>query len=176
MARAHRNANSAHIVSSARTFFVTTKTSMGRPLLQSERNATLFIDVLRSYVASRKFRLHDFVVMPNHVHMLITVGSDMTVEKAMQFIKGGFSYRLKKDFGHLGEVWQLGFSEVRVEDRESFLQHRKYIAENPVKAGLCSAAETFPYCLTYLARKKAAGAKARSILSGCGGGGRATHT
>ena len=97
MARPLRNANSDHILSPSRTFFVTTKTSMGRALLQSERNAMLLIEVLRSYVAARKFRLHDFVVMPDHVHMLITVDSDMTIERAMQFIKGGFSYRLRKE-------------------------------------------------------------------------------
>jgi len=133
---------------------------MGRRLLQSERNALLFVDVLRSYVAAGKFQVHDFVVMPDHVHLLLTVGSDMTIERVMQFIKGGFSYRLKKEFGYSGEVWQRGFSEVRVEDKQSFLRHREYIAENPVKAGLAESPEKFPYCLNYLARKKAAGAKA----------------
>ena len=133
---------------------------MGRALLQSERNATLLIDVLRSYVAARKFRLHDFVVMPNHVHLLITVGGDMTIEKAMQFIKGGFSFRLRKEFGYLGEVWQRGFSEVRVDDRQSFLRYRDYIAQNPMKAALADSPEEFPYCFTYLAKRKAAGAKA----------------
>jgi putative transposase len=98
---------------------------MGRALLQSERNAKLLIDVLRSYVTAQKFRLHDFVVMPDHLHLLITVDGDTTIERAMQFIKGGFSYRLKKDFGYVGEVWQRGFSEVRVDDRECLLQHRK---------------------------------------------------
>jgi putative transposase len=142
-------------------FFVTTKTSMGHSLLQSDRNATLFIDVLRSYVARRKFRLHDFVVMPDHVHLLMTVASDMTIEKAVQFIKGGFSYRLKKDFGFIGEVWQRGFSEVRIDDRQSFLRYGQYIAENPVHAGLADSSENFPYCFGYLARRKAAGAKAR---------------
>jgi len=134
---------------------------MGRPLLQSERNATLFIDVLRSYVAAGKFQVHDFVVMPDHVHLLVTVGSGMSIEKAMQFIKGGFSYRLKKELGYSGEVWQRGYSEVRVEDRQSFLQLRNYIAENPVRAGLVDSPEKFPYCFTYLARRKAAGAKAQ---------------
>jgi putative transposase len=125
MSRPLRNANSSQILSPSRTFFVTTKTSMGRALLQSERNAKLLIDVLRSYVTARKFRLHDFVVMPDHLHLLITVDGDTTIERAMQFIKGGFSYRLKKDFGYVGEVWQRGFSEVRVDDRECLLQHRK---------------------------------------------------
>ncbi len=123
--------------------------------------ATLLIDVLRSYVAARKFRLHDFVIMPDHAHLLITVQADTTIERAMQFIKGGFSYRLKKEFGYSGEVWQRGFSEVRVDNRESFLQHREYIAQNPVKAGLVDSPEKFPYCFTYLAVRKAAGAKAR---------------
>jgi len=159
MARPARHANPSHILSPSRTFFVTTKISMGRGLLQSERNATLLIDVLRSYVAAGKFQLHDFVVMPNHVHLLIRVGGDMTIEKAMQFIKGGFSFRLKKELGYLGEVWQGGFSEVRVDDRQSLLRHRDYIAQNPVKAGLVDSPEKFPYCFTYLAKRKAAGAK-----------------
>jgi putative transposase len=133
---------------------------MGRPLLQSDRNAMLFIEVLRSYVAAQKFQLHDFVVMPNHVHLLVTVGNGMTIERAMQLVKGNFSYRLKKEFGFQGEVWQRGFSEVRVEDRQSFLRHREYIAENPVKAGLADSPGKFSYCFTYLANIKAAGAKA----------------
>ena len=99
MARPSRNARPDSIVSSARTFFATTRTSQGRPLLQSERNASLLIDVLRWYVAAGKFRLHDFVVMPDHLHLLMTVGGGMTIERAMQFIKGGFSYRLKKECG-----------------------------------------------------------------------------
>jgi putative transposase len=123
-------------------------------LLQSERNATLLIDVLRSYVAAGKFQLHDFVVMPEHVHLLVTIGGDMTIEKAMQFIKGGFSYRLKKETGYGGEIWQRGFTEVRVQDRRSFERHRAYIAGNPVVAGLVDSEEQFPYCLGYLARRK----------------------
>ena len=160
MARPARNALPDNILSSARTFFATTKTSQGRALLQSERNARLMIDVLRSYVTAGKFRLHDFVVMPDHLHLLLTVGDGMTVERAMQFIKGGFSYRLKKKCGYWGELWQRGFSETRVEDRQSFMKHRDYIAANPVKAGLVDSQEEFPYCFTYLAARKAPGAKA----------------
>ena len=154
MARPARNARPDKIVSSARTSFATTRTSQGLPLLQSERNATLLIDTLRSYVAAGKFRLHDFVVMPDHMHLSMTVGADMTIEKAMQLIKGGFSYRLRKECGYLGEVWQRGFSEQRVENRRSLLQHREYIAGNPVQAGLVDSAEKFPYCFEYMARKK----------------------
>jgi putative transposase len=157
MSKPVRNAGASEIVSFSRTFFVTTKTSTGRALLQSERNATLFIEVLRSNVRAKRFRIHDFVVMPDHVHLLITVDGNLAIEKAMQLIKGGFSFRLKNEFGYAGEVWQRGFSEVRVNDRQSFLQHREYIAQNPVKAGLADSPEKFPYCYTFLARRKSTG-------------------
>ena len=156
-----RNADAKKILSSERTFFATTKTSLGRALLQSERNADLLIDVLRSCVANNKFKIHDFVVMPDHVHILLTLDGSMSIEKAMQLIKGGYSYRLRKELGYTGEIWQRGYSEVRVDDRMSFLAHRDYIYQNPVKAGLVDVAAQYPYCSLYLKKQKAAGAKAQ---------------
>ena len=167
MAIPGRNSRSDAILSPSRTFFVTTKTAMGRSLLQSERNADLLIDVLRSLVGERKFKLHDFVIMPDHIHLLLTVEGEMTIEKAMQLIKCRFSHRLTKEFGHLGEVWQRGFSEVQVLGRESFAQHQAYIAANPVKVGLVDSPEQYPYCFESLANRKAAGAKAQKHFDGC---------
>jgi putative transposase len=143
MARPARNAIPGPTLNSSRTFFSTTKTNMGRRILQSERNAMLFVDVLRSCVVERKFLLHDLVVMPDHVDILLTVQGDMTIEKAMQFSNGRFSYRLKRECRYLGEVWQCGFSETRADDEESFLRCREYIAQNPVKAGLVEFAEQY---------------------------------
>ena len=114
----------------------------------------LLIEVLRSNVATGRFQLHDFVIMPDHLHLLMTIPSDMTIEKAMQLVKGSFSYRLRKEYGFQGEVWQRGFSEVRVNDRQSWLRCREYIGQNPVKAGLVDSAEQYPYSYAYLAGKK----------------------
>jgi putative transposase len=157
MAHPGRNAPAASILNPSRTFFATTGTSMGRRLLQSERNALLLIDVLRSLTAEHRFKLHDFVIMPNHVHLLLTVHNEMTIEKAMQLIKGRFSHRLSHEFGYKGEVWQRGFTEVQVMNHESFEKHREYIALNPVKAGLVAAVDEFPFCFRTLAKRKAVG-------------------
>lgn len=156
MAKPARNARPESIVASSRTFFATTKTSMGRPLLQSERNASLLVDAFRSLVSEHAFELHDFVIMPDHVHLLITVKGCMTIEKAMQLIKGRFSFRLSREFGHLGEVWQRGFSEVQVLRKQSFGEYTEYIAQNPVKAGLVAPGEAFQFCYRTLAGKKLA--------------------
>ena len=136
MARPGRNSSPDSIQRPIRTFFATTKTSMSRRLFQPEHNAELFIDILRSLAAEKKFRLDDFVIMPDHVHLLITVDEGMTIEKAMQLIKGRFSRRFSHEVGHKGEVWQRGFSEVQVIGDESMRKHREYIAANPVRAGL----------------------------------------
>ncbi len=79
----------------------------------------------------------------------------------MQLIKGGYSYRMKKELGYAGEIWQRGFSEVRVDDRASFLAHREYIIMNPVEAGLARTPEEFPYSSAYLRKQRRAGAKAQ---------------
>src|SRR5262245_46036972 len=136
MARPSRNADLGSARNTARTFFVTSKTSRGIAVLQTERMANLFIDVLRSYMRARRFKVHDFVVMPDHIHVLLTIGPEMSIEKAMQMIKGNFSYRANKELGYKWEIWQKGFSEVQVLTEASFIQHQNYIDGNPVKAGL----------------------------------------
>jgi len=149
-------------------FFVTSKTSMGRRLLQSDGFAALFVDVLRKCVGAGRFKVHDFVVMPDHVHLLISVGPEMSIEKAVQFVKGGFSYRVKKELGYSGEVWQRGFSEVRVDGEQSFERRRKYIAENPVQAGLVKEGEDFAWCFETLKKHKAQGLKPSSLEGAIG--------
>lgn len=156
MSRPGRNADPDAILRPTRTFFVTSKTSIGRRLFQRERNAGLMIEVLRSLVAQRKLRLDDFVTMPDHVHLLITVNEGMTIEKAMQLIKGRFSHRLAHDFGFKGDIWQRGFSEVQVIGEESIKKHREYIAANPVRAGLVHNEESYPFCYQTLSGKKKA--------------------
>jgi putative transposase len=156
MARPSRNADFGSARNTVRTFFVTSKTSRGIAGLQTERMANLFIDVLRSHMRVGQFKVHDFVVMPNHIHVLLTIGPKLSIEKAMQTIKGNFSYRAKKELDYKWSIWQKGFSEVQVLTEASFIQHQNYNDGNPVKAGLACSAEEYPYCSTYLKKKKAA--------------------
>ncbi len=69
----------------------------------------------------------------------------MTLERAVQFIKGGFSFRAKKELGFLGEIWQTSFYDHRVRDGEEYSRFRHYIHMNPVRRGLVPIPEEFPY-------------------------------
>jgi putative transposase len=130
--------------------------------------ANLLIDVLRSTMRSGKVTIPDFVVMPNHVHILKTVPGGIRLEKAMQLIKGGFSFRANKELGFGGEVWQRGFSDVYVGDEDSFQHHRAYIDNNPVKAGLTTSPEEYRAGSAYLKKRKAAGAEAQCLIQPVG--------
>jgi putative transposase len=73
--------------------------------------------------------------MPEHVHLLVTPTNDLTLERAIQLIKGGYSHAFGLEF-RAGEVWQRGFTDHRIRDAEDFARHRDYIHQNPVKRGL----------------------------------------
>lgn len=125
------------------TYFITAGTFQKQQLLQSDRMARLFLDVLLGYRSQEKYLLHEFVLMPDHFHLLLTPLS--TLERALQLIKGGFSFRAKKELGFLGEIWEKSFYDRRVRDWEEYSAFRQYIHKNPVKRGLAPVPEEYPY-------------------------------
>ena len=128
-----------------RTFFVTSVTAGRRALSQSERMAQLLLDVLQTYRSQGRFLLHEFVIMPNHFHVLVTPAAAVSLEKALQFIKGGFSYRARKELGFNSAIWEAGFTNHRIRDWEDCQRHSTYIRENPVKANLVESSVMYPY-------------------------------
>jgi putative transposase len=116
------------------TYALTTATYQRRALFVVTRNAELLVKTLFYYRDQGRYQLHGFVVMPEHLHILMTPASNQAVERCAQCIKGGFSHELRKQFA--GEVWQPGFHEHRVRDAEDFQRQLGYIAANPGKRRL----------------------------------------
>jgi len=98
----------------------------------------------------------------------MTLPGEISLEKAMQLIKGGFSFRAGRELRFQGEIWQRGFSDVIVADDRSFEAHRQYIDNNPVKAGLATAVGEYPFGSAYLKRQKIAGVKAHGSTEAFG--------
>ena len=98
-------AKPARAPQSHRCFFVTSSTWERRQLFRSEPMARLFLHVLFHYRGEGKYMLHEFVLMPDHFHLLITPDSTITLERAIQFVKGGYSFRASKELGLKGEIW-----------------------------------------------------------------------
>jgi putative transposase len=124
-----------------RIFFITTITAQRQPIFRREAAPNLLLETLAHYREQGKYLLHEFVIMPDHVHLLITPSAEISLERAVQFVKGGFSFRLK----WRGLVWQAGFTNHRVHDSDDYERHREYIRMNPVRARLVERAEAYRY-------------------------------
>jgi putative transposase len=111
--------------------------------------ATLLIRVLQDYGGQEKFLLHEFVIMPEHFHLLLTPAKEIPLEKAIQYIKGGFSFRARKEFDFQGSIWETSFTNHRIRDERDYEHHRIYIRQNPVKRLLVEEEGRFPYSSAY---------------------------
>jgi putative transposase len=134
-----------HATNNSQRYFVTAKTWESRALFRAEPWARLFFEDLLLHRDS--YRLHEFVLMPDHFHLLIT--PSIALERAVQFIKGGFSYRAKRELGTNAEIWQRGFSDHRIRDGEDYEMHVHYIHLNPVKKHLCDTPSAYRYSSAY---------------------------
>lgn len=124
-----------------RTYFLTLVTAQRRRIFQVTKTADLMLDHLQNQRRKGRFELYAFVIMPDHLHLLLTPAHDVSLEKAMQFIKGGFSFLLKSRL----DVWERSHNEVQVQSSEQFEAFRAYIEENPVRARLVAARGEFPH-------------------------------
>ena len=136
-----------HATNTGHTYMVTSTTWNRCGHFRNEPWARLLIDTLYHYRSSA-YLLHEFVLMPDHIHVLLTPKTSL--ERTIQFIKGGFSFRAKKELGSNWEVWQKGFSDHRIRDARDYAEHVQYIRQNPVSARLCLSAEEFPYSSAHL--------------------------
>lgn len=135
-----------HATNNSQTYFVTSDTWERRALFRTESWTRLFFKTLLSY-RGRSYLLHEFVLMPDHFHLLITPTT--ALERAIQMVKGGFSYRARKELGSCAEIWQRGFSDHRIRDGVDYETHVHYIHLNPVKRGLCLHPSEYPYSSAY---------------------------
>jgi putative transposase len=108
----------------------------------------LFLQTLYSYRRQGKFRLHAFVLMPEHFHLLLTP-EGIPLERTMQFIKGGYSHAVRERLRSTMEIWERGFTDHRIRDVEGFEHHRMYIHRNPVERKLAENPSGFRYCSAF---------------------------
>jgi len=114
-------------------YFVSTQTAGRKPFFRHNRWARLMLATINHYKETG-YQLHAFVIMPDHLHLLITPAE--SVEKSIQLIKGGFSFRAKRELEWTGDIWQPGFTDHRIRDEEDWSRHLDYIRTNPIEAKL----------------------------------------
>ena len=127
-----------------KTYFITASAYMHQNLFQKTETADLLVTTLFGYRDRGEFLLHEFVVMPNHIHLLLST-DEAHIGRAIQTVKGGFSHALGKSGLKFKAVWQPSYYEHRVRDEDEYERMRNYIHQNPVRRGLSDRAIDYPY-------------------------------
>jgi putative transposase len=128
-----------------RVFFITSVCHDRRNIFRSPRVCELFLQTTLKYRDGEKFLLHEFVVMPDHCHFLLTPARLLSLERVIQLIKGGFSHQVRKQLLRNIEIWQRSFTNQHVRTPEEYQEFRRYIHFYPVEARLCSAPAEYAY-------------------------------
>lgn len=113
-------------------------------MFEIARIADLFVDTLLHYRTVGHYKLHAYVVLPDHVHLLLTP-QGMTLDQAVELIKHGFTYRLDSQL----PVWQNGFTGYSVANLHDLEIVRAFIHQIPVRAHLAEAAELYRHSSAY---------------------------
>ena len=92
-----------------------------------------------------KYKLHAWVVMPNHVHVLFTPVNEFTLTSIMHSIKSYTANKANRLLERSGKFWAAEYFDRYIRDGKHFSNTLKYIDNNPVKAGLCSDPVDWPF-------------------------------
>lgn len=123
---------------------ITTNVADRTPLFANRAASDALVHALVEAHEELRFRLHAWVLMPDHLHLVIEVPDGMTSGMVMRFIKARFARRWNHRVGSGGAVWQTRFHERVLTSERALLAAVEYVHANPVMAGLAVSAEDYP--------------------------------
>jgi REP element-mobilizing transposase RayT len=85
------------------------------------------------------------VVMPNHVHLLVTPCSGYALSRIIHSLKSYTAQEANKLLAKKGKFWMSEYFDRFIRDAKHFAQTVAYIENNPVKAHLCKTAQAWPF-------------------------------
>lgn len=91
------------------------------------------------------YKLIDWCVMPNHVHVLVRFMDDTSMGKVVKHWKAPSAIEINRLEGVTGSLWMADYHDRLIRDMEHLESARAYIRNNPVKAGLCGRAEEWEF-------------------------------
>jgi putative transposase len=129
--------------STGQDHFITFTCYKRRPLLTTEQACTTFESLLEQQRIRHNFHVYAYVVMPNHVHLLLSEPPETALSKVLNVLKTQTSRQLttKDDT----PFWQARYYDLNIFTWPKFREKRIYIHRNPVAEGLVLEPEHWPW-------------------------------
>lgn len=86
-----------------------------------------------------------WVLMPDHLHILIQLGSDRSLSSLVQRVKSVTALAANRTMSRRGRVWMPGFHDRALRAEEEVEAVARYVICNPIRAGLVESADEYPY-------------------------------
>lgn len=118
-------------------------------LLKSNELKALFLAVVKRAKKKYIFQLTNFVVMENHIHMIIKPGKNQNLSRIMQWVLSVFAVICNKKLGRSGHLWGERFFSKIISSLQEYIKISDYIDNNPVKAGLASGEKVWKFSGKY---------------------------
>jgi len=144
-----RRHNLPHWQQGGNVYFITFRSAIG-DLSPTERSVVMECIMFSN---AKDYDLLASVVMSNHVHLLLqprekTPGTWYDLSDFLKRIKGISARKINKMLGTGGKVWQAESFDRIIRDDDELIEKWNYIINNPVKAGLVSKPDEYPYCFS----------------------------
>lgn len=114
------------------------------PILATDQEKNYFLKALRRMGKDGEYSIHAYCLMNNHAHLLIKTGC-MALAKSMKRIAVSFVYYYNKLHNRSGPLLDNRYKSVVIEDEGQLMVCARYIHNNPVKAGIVSKPEAYPW-------------------------------
>ncbi|MEM7133274.1 MAG: transposase [Chloroflexota bacterium] len=127
--------------------FITQVVDRRMPIFNNESYMALLLQTLRDVKEIHPFNMVGYGFMPEHFHIMINPTGSSNFSKVMQSLKRNFTLNYKELIGITAPMkfWQKGFWDHVIRDDIDFERHLDYIHYNPVKHGLVTRPEEWPY-------------------------------
>jgi len=113
------------------------------PSFLQDKDRELYLGLLEEFRGTYKCSIHAFVLMTNHVHLLLTPHEDGAVSGLMRHLGMKFVSAMNRRYGRTGSGWEGRFWSSLVDSRSYLLTCHRYIELNPVRAGLVKRPERY---------------------------------
>ncbi len=127
------------------SYHVTARANRQEFILNPPEIKDLFLEVIGRAKYKYKFKLTNFCIMGNHIHLMIKPDDQENLSRIMQWILATFAINFNKRFNFIGHVWYDRFHSTVIESFRQYLKTFEYIKENPVKAELVQNADKYKY-------------------------------